>query len=243
MNVTRNPTAEDYLIRKWYDETSDNRENQWPGTTTLIYCLTKAYYQRTFLPQRPSRQTSMMFATGLWLEKVILGKDQNPTAGELDGIFFHTDSVDDLDWEDGKILTEVKSTRKSMRTGPKGQKRDQRFDEMNAAWVRQFKGYLKVEGLTRGRAVVLHLMGDYGPPFPDVRIWDIECTQNEIDENWIWLQGRKFILDKSIADSIPPAPYTWRVVDWDDNSNPSDDYECNGCAYAMLCEGRSKGLS
>ena len=244
MKSTRNPTAEDALIRSWYDNVTEDRTGQWPGVTTLIYCLTKAYYQRNYLPQPPNRQSSMLMVTGLWFEKLILGADQNATAGSKDGIFFHTDSVDEWEYEDGKFLTEVKSTRKSMRKGPKGQpKRDVPFDELNPAWERQFLSYLKSEGLTKGRAVVLHLMGDYGPPFPDIRIWDMEATQEEIDMNWAWMLGRKYLLDKAVEDSIPPEPYQFRVVDWDDASDPKDDYECKDCAFATLCEVRSQGLT
>ena len=239
MKSTRNPTAEDYLIRSWYDNVTDDRENQWPGVTTLIYCLTKAYYQRKFLPQRPNRRTSMMFATGLWLEEVILGPTQNATAGEVNGIFFHTDH---MDYEDGPHLTEVKSTRKSMKKGKKPNRVEVTFNDLNPAWKRQFLAYCKAEGTLKGRAVILHLMGDYSPPFPDLRVWDIETTQEEVDANWAWMLGRKYILDNAIKDSIPPEPYQFRVVDWDPDANPSDDYECNECPFASLCENRSRGL-
>src|SRR3990167_704582 len=90
---------------------NENRTNQWPSVTVLISCLTKAYYdrQRKAITQPPRRQL-MLYATGLAIEKVLLGDKQMPTSGSLNGIWYHTDSVTDY----GTILDEVKSTRLSM---------------------------------------------------------------------------------------------------------------------------------
>lgn len=236
MDFQRNERAEDALIRQWYDEMSDNRDSaEWPGVTTLIYCLTKAYYEHTFLPQRPSRELTLIFAMGLWLEKVILGSSQNPTSGSRDGIWFHTDNLT-VNVEGDKLLGEVKTTNISA-------KKD--FSELNSAWHKQFLAYLKGEATTVGNFIVLHKRGDYRTgPFtnPDIRIWDIEATQAEIDDNWVWLLGRKYILDEAIKDHVPPDPFEWRVVDWDNDRDESDDYECKDCPFFTLCDNRSKGL-
>ncbi len=235
MEFERNERAEDALVKKWYNEMSDGRDNQALGVTDYVYCLTKAYYKKTFLPQPPGRKLTLIFAMGLWLEKVILGKDQNATAGELDGIGYHTD---DLSWNvDGEPkLGEVKSSNLSA-------KKD--FSELNPAWHKQFLSYLKTTKATVGSFIVLHKRGDYrAGPFtdPDIRIWDVTATQEEIDDNWTWMLGRKYILDEALKDHIPPDPFTWRAFDWMDYVEGKEDYECKECPFLSLCENREKGL-
>ncbi len=236
MKGIRNPLIEEDLLRKLWEEMDDpDRPNQWPGVTTLIYCLTKAYYERTWPSKgKPPRQTLMLFTTGLWLEKLILGKEQNATVNELDGIWGHTDHVD----IEGERVDDVKSTRTSMAGG---------FDKLSIAWHRQFMAYFKQEGVGKGRVIVLHLMGDYKPPFPDIAVYDLETDQQEIDDNWQWMLDRKQTLDQHLELGVAPEPYTYRVADWKLGlSEPQpvrdkEDFECQRCPYKLMCETKTSG--
>lgn len=57
-------------------------------------------------------------------------------------------------------------------------------------WFVQMKGYAKWLGVTRYILRVLFLAGDYTYPIgPQFKSWEIEFTQEEIDENWSMLRN------------------------------------------------------
>ena len=212
---------------------NENRTNQWPSVTVLISCLTKAYYdrQRKAITQPPRRQL-MLYATGLAIEKVLLGDKQMPTSGSLNGIWYHTDSVTDY----GTTLDEVKSTRLSM---------SKDYTQLFPGWHRQLLSYMKVSDVNTSTVLVLHLMGNYQPPFPDLRVYSIECEQAEIESNWQWMLDRKAILDNAIATNIAPMQYKYRLEDWIHDGAEWDELkwsECSDCPYAAICDLRERGL-
>lgn len=216
MKFTRNPAAEDaYLASMWNEMYEPDRQQ--PSVTGMVYCLTKTYYENQYEDVKaatPSRETLMLFATGLALEKVMLGRGQRDEKGVYEGIGWHTDSS-----EDG--LVEVKSTRISLKNAP---------ERYSNSWRRQWMAYAKVKGVTKGTFVVLHIVGDYSPPFPDLAIWDVEATQAEIDENWAWLQDRADIYTAHKVAGEPPAPFTY-----------NEPWECATCSWKMVCDLRASG--
>ena len=69
------------------------------------------------------------------------------------------------------------------------------------------------------------MMGNYSPPFPDIYAETIEFTDEEIQENWEKILGRKEVLDLSLLNDTPPVPYQ-NCYDW----------ECKYCRYQLVCQ-------
>jgi hypothetical protein len=91
-------------------------------------------------------------------------------AGSPDG--FLTDINDDF--EEVDFLIENKLTWKSSKLDP---------TEMQH-WMMQVKGYCKMAGLNWVRFYVFHVNGDYKPPRPCTKFWELYFTQAEVDQNW-----------------------------------------------------------
>jgi hypothetical protein len=107
----------------------------------------------------------------------------HPGEMEVDGIYMTHDgeSVDviitDFVSHWGLIIHEVKATYKSVKT----------VGDMSQQWMwlTQCKAYCKGRGTRVAMMHVLFLCGDYKFPItPQLRCWQIEFTQEEIDENW-----------------------------------------------------------
>jgi len=167
----------------------------------------------------------MFYVTGLAFEKTLLQGSQRPTEGVLDGISFHTDHV-----EVNAEFYEIKSTRKSSNKG---------FEDLGKNWHKQFLSYMKTTGRTDGHFAILHLMGNYAPPFPDLIVYHVEATQKEIDDNWDWMLERLAILKTHEEAKLAPKQYKYRVVDW---GGADKDFECGDCPYAAMCSMREQGL-
>lgn len=83
-------------------------------------------------------------------------------------------------WEGRWVVHEFKATWKSSRVTPQDL----------WAYLVQVKSYCRGVGTTAAVLHVLHLCGDYSRPIvPVYHIWNIEFTQQEIDENWEMLTG------------------------------------------------------
>lgn len=124
-----------------------------------------------------------------------MGVDDHPGEMCVDGIYMTKDgeSVDvlvvDTRPDCVQIVHEVKATYKSTKTV--GDLRDQWM------WLAQMKGYCKGTGT---RIAILHclfLCGDYSYPIrPCLKAWQVEFTEQEIEENW------QLMLDYKLAHEV-----------------------------------------
>jgi len=185
------------------------RENM-PHMSELIYCLTAKYYDR-FRPLQPTQRESLLFLTGLRLEDAMLRPHKKAAKGEYEGIFWSADLLDHVEG-----LGELKTTRISEKNLP---------DKMPSTWLRQMLGYMKANGVNEISLVALHLMGNYAPPFPTLKCWHGQATQDEIDENWAWLQARKVIYLDHAERGVVPEQFVY-----------NEDWECDNCRYLIVCQ-------
>jgi hypothetical protein len=151
-----------------------------------IYCLRKAYFRKKGLSPEPSDELCLLWLTGFAFQTYMFPKDKEITH-KIDGI----DCTPDIN-----SGIEVKSTRQSMSKFE--------FDSMTH-WKRQILGYCKALNLLSYDLVVMHVCGDYKPPFPDIACWHIETTQEEVDANWLTIQEKAVLLDIALATEVPPA--------------------------------------
>lgn len=112
----------------------------------------------------------------------------HPGEFELDGIAGSPDAIevsvvelDALDTsdpvsEDIVVVSEFKFTWKTER----------RFDDW--MWMCQIKAYCKLVGTRFAKLHVMFVNSDYKPPIPSYRVWALEFTQLEIEENWRMLR-------------------------------------------------------
>ena len=185
-----------------------------PHLTELIYCLTKSFWDRKD-PLPPTEQEILLFSTGWGLERLLLKHQKEAHEGEVDGIHFTPDFLAFTD-----IHGELKTTRQSSK----------KYDEIGAGalpigWQRQILGYMHCLNTTEYELAVLHLMGEYRPPFPTIRTWRVSASQFEIEDNWEWLQTRRGHYLDCLDSNMVPVPYSH-----------NEKYECTHCKYKLRCD-------
>ena len=188
MQFHRNEQLETQLLDEMMAEISDDsRKLNQPSITSLIYCLTKGYYDEVY-GQTPDRKTKLYFTIGLGLERnLLVARKHTATEGCYEGIYYHTDAINE------SSLMEMKSTRMKPGDAP----------SMSDNWKQQILGYLKCIGATEADFVTLHLIQ------PDIRAWHLEFTQEEISINWSYLMYRKSIWEYARRKEEPPAAFTY----------------------------------
>lgn len=218
MKYFRNTILEDELIHELNEEMDD--PNRGLGVTSYIYCLTKLYYQNYYKNLPRTKEQTLLFSTGLMIEKVFLIGRQQADEGEIEGVGYHLDH-----WNpDTSELLEFKSTRVSSKKEPNEL-------EDTGGWMKQIKAYCYIKKVAKCQLVILHMMGNYGPPFPQLVAWDLEFEPKEIEENWAEIQARKTIYEDYVKEQETPPPFTF-----------NEDYECKYCEFKVICDARASGL-
>lgn len=95
---------------------------------------------------------------------------QRPGEIEVDGIYGSPDAVD----SDDAVLMEFKVTWKS----------SNRAIESFFKYMLQVKAYAYMLGLTKVRLYVFYVAGNWRPPVPQIKAWEIEFSQHELKDNW-----------------------------------------------------------
>ncbi len=175
--------------------------------TELIYCLTQNYWDRT-MPLPVSRDSALTMALGIGFERLIIPEDKRAAPGTCEGIEYSPDF-----WFRSDMPAELKTTRM-------GSKKTVTRD-FPASWVMQIMGYCYAEKKLEYGLSVVHLMGNYKPPFPTILAVKFIFTQEELKNNWDFLMWRKTVYIQSFADQQPPTATKW-----------AQDWECKLCRYA-----------
>lgn len=209
MQITQNPEIVREILDRLVDEYVEERE--YPHVTQLIYCLTKQYFDITQGTQ-PTDDELMLFAVGWGLERVLLESHAEP--GEKDGIHYSPDFIT-LRGAKAELKTTRMSSKKT--AGP--------VYELPEGWVKQIMAYCYANGSPKYQLVVLHLMGNYAPPFPQLVGLTLEFTEEELRLNWKWLTMRRDLLQVFLDESEPPTPFM-NNMDW----------ECQYCRHKIVCD-------
>lgn len=221
--------TEDYsLTRRILDSLRSNQseyQEHIPHMTELIYCLTKSWRKR-FSPLPDSDEEVKIFALGIWLERVMFGKQRDTqVSGQLEGIWYSTDFMHNSLGED--LYGEAKTTRISTNNFPyrTDKKTGTVTSGMPDGWKRQLLGYMKTLGVTQMAYAVWFLMGNYANPMPEFKTYRVSASQAEIDENWTWLQERKEVYMMHVDANRMPTPFIY-----------NEPWECEHCVYKLSCE-------
>jgi len=192
--------------------------------SSYIYCRTKGFFDQKQAIE-PTDEEVMLFAIGYGLQDVLTPKDARAELYEFEGIIYRPDMT--MTKGEFEKLQELKTTRKSAR--------DHYIDErISVTWLAYMMGGCRIRNTNQYDLVVLYLMGNYAPPFPQLYADTFYFTDEEIEENWQTIKANKKVLDDALADNKPPTPFA-HCYDW----------ECKNCRYKLLCETlvRAYGIS
>lgn len=195
----------------------------------LIYCLTKSWYKRKMPGFQPNERETLLFSTGIGLESVMLKPHRQQIALEVDGVNCTADFLADFG-PPGEFKTTRRGTKRFIQDIVDG--------TVSEGWVRQILGYmhaltdlikddpsaLKVREMM---LAALFLMGNYSPPFPELKVWRMESTDEEVEANWQWVLYRKAIYEQFLDSDEAPPSFQYNM-----------DWECDNCRLKVLCEAR-----
>lgn len=218
MKTQRNDMFGEKVLDSMMAEIQEDRTEQWPGVTNLIYCLTKAYWERTIGRPEVNHRTKLYFTTGLAIERALLEnwKGAEQLTGEFEGIFYHIDGFD----PESKSVVELKSTRQGIAKGTikGGDKRPIQVSDYSEFWMQQIAAYCYIMGVMDAKLVVLHLIA------PELLAWDLSFDNIDLISNWMMLQSRRSDLMHAVETETPPTPFT-----------TNKDWECGNCIWLAMC--------
>ncbi len=197
----------------------------------LTGCLTKSYWKRRE-PEPLSETEIGLFSIGWGLERVFISRlHMEPLV--VDGIV----GTPDFAFPDG-----TPGDLKTTRMAPGGRKGEDGF-QMPEGWLRQFRAYRWMLNHTRPAntqlwemarhqghnfgVVVVHLIQ------PELKVWQLQFSDTELEDNWTWLTTRANILENLLAGDNP-QPF-----------QHNEEWECKGCVFLLKCQLRAslKGLA
>jgi hypothetical protein len=162
-------------LKEEFPWTTEQTESRSPGIhlTEAIHRIAETMYH-TQAVRMITPEAKMQWEKG-WLWETALSQAFGEKAAirpgevELDGVI---GSPDGVMWDDngGLVVEEYKCTTFSSNKSP--------TDVWK--WMMQVKGYCKMLGKLKCVFRILHL--DFVPVY---KVWEIEFTQGEVDENWV----------------------------------------------------------
>lgn len=175
----------------------------------LLFCNYKTYYRKKGLTAPLSDEQVLLFMTGYAFQYFLFPKNDEKTY-EKDGIICSPDVEDEYLWTSDchpmgfKLpLAEVKSTRMNMN----------KFRvEDNPHYIEQCAGYCCVKEVLSCDLIVFFVMGNYAPPFPNAKIFEINFTEEELADYWKEFLRRKDVLEVALKNDTLPDPhfgYEW----------------------------------
>jgi len=179
--------------------------------STLIYCLTKGFFDYV-APIEPTDEEVMLFSLGLGLQDVLTPTQAEAPIYEENGITFSPDFV--LKLSEPARYVELKTTRMSSSR-----------EDLPETWLEYIKGGCYMRRINQYELSVLFMLGNYKPPFPQIKSFKLVFTQEELEENWTYLLGRLLVYQQALRINRPPAPFE-HCKDW----------ECKNCRYKLQCE-------
>jgi len=173
----------------------------------LLYCNYKSYYRKKGLTPPLSDEQVLLFMTGYAFQYFLFPKNEEKTY-EKDGIICSPDVEDEYIAEIKMPLAEVKSTRMNM----------SKFRvEDNQHYIEQCAGYCARKGVLSCDLIVFFVMGNYAPPFPNTKIFEINFTEEELKNYWLEFLRRKDVLEEALKNDTLPNPHFG--YDWECQKN------------------------
>lgn len=189
--------------------------------SSYVYCRTKGFLDQKQATE-PTDEEVMLFAIGYGLQDVLTPTEAATPVYERDGITYTPDMSfasphRESTWE-LEQLVELKTTRKSAK--------NHFMDEyLPLTWLDYMMGGCFIRGTQQYDLIVLYMMGNYAPPFPQIYCDTFYFDKLELEENWKKMLEHKQVLDEALASGVPPTPFQ-HCYDW----------ECKYCRYSLVCQ-------
>jgi hypothetical protein len=178
--------------------------------SSYVYCRTKCFLDQKETAM-PNDEEVMLFALGYGLQDVLTPKDATAPLIEKHGIVYRPDFMLSV------RQNEIKTTRKSAK--------NHYLDEyIPKTWLDYMMGGCYMMGTNEYDLIVLYLMGNYAPPFPQLYCDTFYFDNVELSANWINITRNKAVLDIALELGQPPIPFQ-NCYDW----------ECKHCRYTLVC--------
>lgn len=177
--------------------------------STLVYCLTRSFFDQ-LSPVEPTDMEVMLFSLGYGLQDVLTPKGAEINTYQKAGITFRPDFQLRLAGD----TCELKTTRMSSNK-----------EDFPETWMEYIKGGCYMLGIKEYKLSVLHMLGNYKPPFPEIKSYTLVFADEELEDNWNYLQSRKSVYVDALKASRPPIPFTY-----------CKDWECKNCRYKLQCD-------
>lgn len=179
-----------------------------PHLTELLYCLTRSWSDR-FEPIASTDHELILWCIGFGLEEVLLrdsSRDAALKSVERDGVWLTPDYVA------GREMVDLKSTRMYFNSAGVPSK------GWPEGWIQQFMAYAAQAGRTR-YAVAVVALGQ-----ANLFTGTFQFTQEELDNNWLYILGRRDAYNVFTSKRVKPQPFMW-----------NKEWECEYCRYYLKC--------
>lgn len=215
MKRTDNPELKRKILTHLAEQYQITEVREPNHLSSYVYCRTKGFFDQKQTVGTTDEEV-LLFALGYGLQDVLTPKDATTPLYNKDGIIYRPDlSFYRLGVEE---LGEIKTTRKSA-------KNHYIDDFIPVTWLTYMKGGCYIRGVSQYDLIVLYMMGNYAPPFPQVYCDTFTFSDDELEENWNMILGNKTVLEASLSTGQPPTPFK-NCYDW----------ECKYCRYKLVCE-------
>lgn len=212
MERIESPELEQAIIDHIAGLYSINVKREGIHLSTLIGCLTKSFFNEVNYA-KPTHEEVMLFALGYALQDVLTPATAVSPLYELEDITYSPDYQIKLT---NDITAEIKTTRASSN------------NDLSESWIKYMMGGCHILGIYEYHLAVLYMMGNWKPPFPDLKVFKFTFTVSELIGNWEWIRARKKIYSYALAENRPPRPFAY-----------CEEWECKYCKFKMQCEALS----
>ncbi len=211
MKRTDNPELKNKILDHLADLYKIKEVRESNHLSSYISCRTKSFLDHKQTTE-PTEQEVMLFALGYGLQDVLTPKEASAPVINKDGIIYSPDMIL------SNRLNEIKTTRKSA-------KYHFMDDSLPVTWVDYMMGGCYMMEKTEYDLIILYMMGNYSPPFPQVYAETVQFDNAELEENWQKILKQKAVLDDALITGNPPESYK-NCYDW----------ECKYCRYSLVCD-------
>lgn len=208
MQKIDNPELSRLILQHLRDLYGLDQKREGIHLSTLVYCLTRSFFDRV-APIEATEREVMLFALGYGLQDTLTPDNATTPLYEFEGIVYRPDFQLKLTG----ITAELKTTRASSNK------------ELPETWLEYIKGGCHILKIKEYDLGVLYMMGNWRPPFPEIRSFKLVFEDDELAENWAYLSERKRVYEEALVSNLPPQPFRY-----------CKGFECRNCRYKLQCD-------
>lgn len=209
MQKIENPEFSRLMLNHLADLYNIKQKREGIHLSTLVYCITRSFFDQVN-PVEPTDQEVLLFSLGYGLQDVLTPSEATTPVYNKDGITYRPDFQ--LKLTDATV--ELKTTRMSSNR-----------EEFPETWIEYIKGGCYILGIREYELSVLFMLGNYRPPFPEIKSYKLVFDEQELLANWEYLVKRRDIYVDALEKNKPPKPFLY-----------SKDWECKNCRYKLQCQ-------